>query len=231
MSGHPSTCQGALIATAVIVAFASPALAQAPAALVEDIAARNPGVEFMDYVQAGRVIKLAGGETLTLSYLRSCVRETITGGTVTVGTEQSTVVGGNVDRRTLKCDGGKLTLTAAQSAKSGAMVFRRAAPRQGAMPEPELTIYGTAPVLIVPGGGTVVIERLDAAADRLEMSVAAQQFRPRAFHDVAIDNKALAPGGIYRASAGGRQIVFRVDANAATGRGPLVGRLLQFAQN
>ncbi len=215
----------------LIVGFAMPAQAQAPAALVEDIAAKNAGVDFMDYVPAGKQIKLAAGETLTLSYLKSCVRETIAGGTVTVGMEQSTVAGGKVDRQTVKCDGGKLALTTDQSAKSGAMVFRRAPARPGDLPAADLTLYGTAPVLIVPGGGTVVIERLDAASDKLEIAVAAQQLRPHAFHDLAVDGKTLAPGGLYRASAGSRQIVFKVDANAASGRGPLVGRLLQFAAN
>ena len=223
-----------LIVTALVLSSslsAGSAQAQAPAALVEDIAAKNAGVEFMDYVSAGREIKLAAGETLILSYLKSCVRETIAGGTVTVGTEQSTVGGGKVDRQTVKCDGGKLALTADQSAKSGAMVFRRPPARAGAQPEPDLTLYGTAPVLIVPGGGTVVIERLDAAADKLEVAVAAQQLRPRAFHDLAVDGRSLAPGGLYRASVGSRQIVFKVDPNAAPGRGPLVARLLQFAAN
>lgn len=208
---------------------AAPALAQAPVAVVEDIAARNAGVDFMDYVSAGKEIRLAGSETLTLSYLKSCIRESITGGIVTIGATQSAVAGGKVDRQTVKCDGGKLALTADQSAKSGAMVFRRAPTRPASHPDPEMTLYGTAPVLIVPGGGTVVIERLDAAADKLEIVVAAQQLRPRAYYDLAIDGKALVAGGLYRASTGSREIIFNIDANAAPGRAPLIGRLLQFA--
>lgn len=214
---------------ALAIGLAPSALAQAPAAVVEDIAARNAGVDLMDYVSAGRVLKLAGGETLTLSYLKSCVRETIIGGTVTVGAEQSMVTGGKVDRQTVKCDGGRLALTADQSAKSGAMVFRRAPTRPAAHPDPEMTLYGMAPVLIVPGGGTVLIERLDAAADKLEIVVPAQQLRPRAYYDLAIDGKALVAGGLYRASTGSREIIFNIDANAAPGRAPLIGRLLQFA--
>jgi hypothetical protein len=207
------------------------AWAQAPAALVEDVTAKNAGVDFMDYVATGRQIKLGGGETLTLSYLKSCTREVITGGTVTVGTDQSAVAGGKVERQTVKCDGGKLALTTDQAAKSGAMVFRRAPSRTGGLPEADITLYGTAPALSVPGGGTVVIERLDTTADKMEIAVPAQQLRPRAFYDLALDGKSLAAGGTYRASVGSRQIVFRIDANATNGRAPLVTRLLQFAAN
>ena len=210
---------------------AAPAFAQAPAAVVEDVNAKNAGVDFMDYVAAGREIKLMSGETLTLSYLKSCIRESIVGGTVRVGAEQSTVVGGKVDRQTVKCDGGKLALNADQSATSGAMVFRRAPTRPGAQVQPDITLYGTAPILIVPGGGTVVFERLDSHADKLEVAVAVQQLRPRAFHDLAADGKSLTAGGLYRASAGSRHIVFKIDPNAAPGKGPLVARLLQFPAN
>lgn len=220
-----------LAALVALIGLTASALAQAPVALVEDINAKNAGVDFMDYVSAGKEIKLAGGETLTLSYLKSCIRETIAGGTVTVGTEQSTVAGGKVERQTVKCDGGKLALTADQSAKSGAMVFRRPPSQPGSLPVAQLTLYGTSPVLIVPGGGDVIIERLDATADKLEVRVADKQLRSGAFHDLAAAGKTLTPGGLYRASAGSRQIVFKVDDNATAGRGPLVTRLLQFAAN
>src|SRR5258706_15347656 len=59
----------------------------------------NPsGVEFMDYVRAGQVIRLGPHQTIVLSYMASCVRETITGGTVTVGTQRSEVQSGHVRR-------------------------------------------------------------------------------------------------------------------------------------
>ena len=52
----------------------------------------------MDYAHAGQVIRLSPGQTMVLSYGASCVRETITGGTVTIGTEQSEVRSGEVRR-------------------------------------------------------------------------------------------------------------------------------------
>ena len=48
-------------------------------------------VEFMDYVGIGQVIKLEPSDVLVLSYLKSCEHETITGGTVHVGSVKSVV--------------------------------------------------------------------------------------------------------------------------------------------
>ena len=65
-----------------------------PTALVEDVKSASADVEFMDYVGTGKVIKLEPGETLVLSYLRSCEHETISGGTVHIGANRSEVEGG-----------------------------------------------------------------------------------------------------------------------------------------
>ena len=83
---------------ASVLVCAAPALAQAPVALVEEVRGRPAGIEFMDYVSAGKVIKLGRQDLIVLGYLRSCWHETITGGTVIVGTEQSDVQGGKVAR-------------------------------------------------------------------------------------------------------------------------------------
>ena len=62
-----------------------------PTALVEDVKSTTAEIEFMDYVGNGQVIKLAPGDVLVLSYLKSCEHETITGGTVIVGADRSDV--------------------------------------------------------------------------------------------------------------------------------------------
>lgn len=217
----------ACCAIAVAAMLAGPAAAAAaaePVALVEEIEAGNAGVEFMDYVGKGQAIRLGGDGRLVLSYLKSCIRETVTGGTVTVGEQQSRIEGGRVSRETVSCDGGRLMLTSEQSAKSGTMVFRKPA---GALPAPSLTIYGRAPVIDLPGGGQLVIERLDRPAEKLDLDIAGKQLFRGAFYDMAKTGRELEAGGLYRASAGSRQIVFRVDANAAPGRGPVIGRLLR----
>src|SRR5262249_19207601 len=86
----------AALAAVGSLAFAALAWAQAPVAVVEDVSGKTAGVEFMDYVAAGKVIKLGAHDTIVLGYLKSCWRETITAGTVTIGTEQSEVQNGRV---------------------------------------------------------------------------------------------------------------------------------------
>jgi hypothetical protein len=219
-----------LVIATLCVLWSSTAFAQ-QAALVEDAKGRNLDVDFMDYVDVGRVIKLGAGDELVLGYLRSCWRETIKGGTVTVGEEQSTVAGGTVRREKVECDGGKMRLTQNQTGQAGVMVFR-APPRSAQAPAaaivPQMTLYGLSPVLDVKGGGTVTIERLDQPGEKFTVQVAAQQLQRGAFHDLAKAGQALAPGGVYRASAGaGREIVFKVDPDAKPGQASIVSRLLR----
>ena len=53
------------VAAAGMHIFGAPALAQAPVALVEDVRGNPAGIEIMDYVSTGKVIKLS-------SRIRSC---------------------------------------------------------------------------------------------------------------------------------------------------------------
>lgn len=217
--------RAAVLAAGLLVSPLS-AWAQAPVAVVEDVNSKSAGVEFMDYVAPGKVIKLGAADTLVLGYMNSCEHETITGGTVTVGTAQSAVAGGKVQREKISCDGGKMQLTAQQASKSGAVVFR-GAPKPSA-PQPTLVLYGLSPVVDIKGGGHLVIERLDRPGERLETDVAGQQLFRGSFYDFAKAGKTLAAGGVYRASVGSRQIVFKVDPYARAGEAPVIGRLLRF---
>lgn len=211
-----------------LVLTVQPAWADAPVAVVEDVSGKPAGVEFMDYVEPGRVIKLAAGDSIVLGYLKSCWRETIRGGTVTVGSEQSKVSGGTVDRAKVGCDGGKMELAAAQSKQSAAMVFRKA-PGPNTPPKPQFKIYGRSPVVELKGGGTLVIERVDVpSGDRMEVAIAPGNLVHGAFYDLAKNGKSLKPGGVYRAKVGDQQIVFEVDAAAKEGAEPVAGRLLRF---
>src|SRR5713226_8968155 len=80
-----------LLAATALLAGSYSALGQVPVALVEEVVAPHADVEAMEYLIAGRVIHLMSNETLVLGYFQSCWRERITGGTVTVGTDQSAV--------------------------------------------------------------------------------------------------------------------------------------------
>jgi hypothetical protein len=217
-------------AFAALPAFAMPAAAHAPApllpiALVEDIRSATADVEFMDYVGAGQIIKLAPKDVLVLSYLRSCAHETITGGTVRVGLEESVVADGQVVRTKVPCDGGKIQLSSAQAATSAASAFRVQSAEAGA-----LTLFARTPVVQLPKDlgpdRTLVIVRTDRKGERhaVELGDAA----PGGFVDLAKQNVSLIRGASYAASLGGRTLAFAVDRNAKAGAAPVVSRLLRF---
>lgn len=212
-------------AAAVTLVLGTGIAAAGPAAIVEDVGGTVAGIEALDYVDAGKVIELKGDASLVLGYLKSCVRETIRGGTVKVGVERSEVADGKVERKTNPCDGGKLQLTAEQAGKSGAMVFRRA-PGQSQMPAADLTLHATSPVVTLSTppapSGTIVFERLDKPAQPISVAVTSLKT------DLAKKGVELTPGGLYRASQGQQSIVVKIDAKAAAGGGPVVGRLIQF---
>ena len=74
-------------ALAVIPAFAG----DAPVALIEGLTSPSQRVELMTYAHVGQVIHLNADQTMVLSYRDTCIRETITGGTITIGTKESEV--------------------------------------------------------------------------------------------------------------------------------------------
>jgi hypothetical protein len=104
------------VAAAMIVAsaaFADPI----EVALVES--SNSPSIEDMDYLRAGQIFRLAPHETIVLSYMSSCMKETITGGTVIIGVNQSEVRSGNVRRQAGSCYTGKVELTSAIGTAGG----------------------------------------------------------------------------------------------------------------
>ena len=64
-----------------------------------------------------------------LSYLHSCVRETITGGTVTVGVDQSEVQAGKVTRTKLNCGESMFVPTGNSDAQFAGRVLRGPTPK------------------------------------------------------------------------------------------------------
>ena len=202
-------------------------VANAQVALVEDVNSKSAGVQSMDYISAGKQIRLGKQDMLVLSYLQSCWRETIAGGTVTVGAEQSDVQGGTVQRQKVDCDGDRLILTAQQASQSAGMLVRGLIPAKPTIPEPEITLFGASPLVEIKGGGTIVIERLDQPGSRETIDASKNQLTRGAFYDFARTGKALVPGGLYRASAGTRKVVFKIDPGAKPGASPVLGRLLR----
>jgi hypothetical protein len=204
------------------------ASAQSPAAIVEDVSGGAAGIEFMDYVAAGKVIKLGGGGKLVLGYLKSCWRETISGGTVTIGDEQSDIKGGTAERTKVACEAAKMQMTATLASKSGAMAFRGQNERPiGRLAKPNFILYGQAPLVEVTKGSTVVIERVDKTGERYEITGDGVKLVRGVFYDFAQDNKNLVPAGLYTATSGSVKVLFQVDPDAQPGRTPAAGRLIR----
>jgi hypothetical protein len=210
-------------AVGVLFGAVHPAHAGTPVAVVEDASASITSAQLFDFVEAGAVIVLADDDRLVLGYLSGCRREEITGGTVTIGVEASTVVGGKLSVETVECDGGGLVLTVAQKGKSGVQVVR-ADEASGAAGEkrPVLTIYGTSPLIQAAGAtGNVSVRRLDRGGSAINLTL------HNGIADLATADQKLAPGGIYQAEVGARSIVFRVDRYARPGPEPLLSRLVK----
>jgi hypothetical protein len=211
------------IATQAWAHFPAPMV---PTALVEDVKSATGGIEFMDYVGSGQIIKLEPRDILVLSYLRSCEHETITGGTVLVGAEHSDVQDGQIVRAKVPCDGGKIRLSSQQASKSGASAFRL----QSADVEPML--FARTPMVQLPkvlssDNRTLLIERVDRPGERHEVKLD-DAVTGGGFFDLAKVNLTLARGAIYSASLDGHKMTFAVDPKAKSGPAPVVSRLLRF---
>jgi hypothetical protein len=205
------------------------AAAQAPVAVVEDVQGKVAGVEFMDYVAPGRVIKLGPKDALVLSYMRSCWREAISGGTVTVGEEQSVVRSGKVERARVPCVPSRMQLSAREATQSAATVFRSMRRDAPAPRPPQLTLHGQSPIVEVnESRGRLVIERIDETGERVEIAIAGPALLRDKFFDLARTEIALKPGASYAASLGALKVEFRIAWEAQPGPTPVIGRLLRF---
>lgn len=209
-----------------LLTLASPAAAEPPVAVVEEVSGKVTGAEFMDYVAPKAVIKIGAGGSIIVSYMQSCRRETISGiGTVIVGTEESVVHLADVKAEKTACDSKQSHAINRATSEVAATVMRSVVPIDS-LPKPQLTLYGTSPFVQAKGRGTLVMERLDITGERQQIDLDGKQLKGR-FFDFAGANRALAPGGVYAATFGASKIVFRVDPWAHPGATPIVGRLLR----
>jgi hypothetical protein len=223
------------VVLAAALAISSQALARAPeplvvAALVEDVKSATANIEFMDYVGNGQVIKLEPNDVLVLSYLKSCQHESITGGTVRIGSEKSEVEGGKIVRSKVPCNGGNMKLSTREANASGASSFRL----QNA--SFETTVHALPPIIEIPklragDSRTLVIERANRSSERIAVEID-ESLADGGFYDLAKIDTHLRRGMLYTVTLGSRTFNFRVDAKAKlaskTGKTPVVSRLLRF---
>ncbi len=196
--------------------------AEAPMAIVEDISAPSSKLQVFDYLQRGTRIDLGPNERLTIGYFESCLIETVIGATVVIGREKSQVSGGGkVKRRFLQCGGPKMVLSGREAAKSAVVVTRDGPAGPNA---PVVEIHSVLPFFSFGSPTeTFVVERLDRRrAERYEFNVGAAQF------DFERSGKTLSRGGVYRATAGERSIVFKVSDIARRETRNALTRLIGF---
>lgn len=199
-----------------------------PVAVVESVQGKVAGIEFMDYVSSGTVIKLGPKDSIVLGYFSSCWRETITGGTVIVVEEKSLVQGGRVERRRVACDANRLQLGPQEAKQSAATVYR-SLPRDPSLPPPPpQVLHGRSPIIDVEDRrGGLVIERLDAAGERIERQVGESSLLRGRFLDLSSTRTVLTQGARYRVRLGSSELEFTIAADAQSGATPVVGRLLR----
>ena len=186
-----------------------------PVAIVED-ATQNAPVAAFEYLNEGYEVQLPSDATVVIGYLTSCRRETITGGTVKIGREQSVVVDGQITHEQVPCDGGQIDLTQDEVAASGVVVFRG--------PESEeVTIYSSTPAFtfaIEANVSSLEIERLDREEEVKRYAVSDGRV------DLLVSGSILNSGGTYQVRYGDQVRRFHVVVYARKG-GPLVGRVIQ----
>ncbi len=206
---------GALGILALLIVMSGNGLAAGqPVAVVEDGTGQMGGLQLFDFVEDGRIIELAAGEKLTIGYFSSCVQETIAGGRVKIGSDRSEVEGGTVSRNEVECDGGRMIVSAADSAVGVA---------RGAKTEvdPQFTLHGASPLVRFEQAARVVIERLDKPGLVLILPVSGKVI------DLAKQGLSLPPGGVYRCLAGNASVIFKVSEDAEAGESAVLGRLIQ----
>ena len=217
----------AFAACAGLLMLVAPAAAESPVAVIEEVQGKVTGAEFMDYVTPKTVIKLGANSSVIISYMKSCRREKISGlGTVIVGTDESFVQFADVKSEKTECDSSQSNATTKETSEVAATVLRSVGKSASSTIKPQLTLYGTSPIVEARGRGTLVMERLDVKGERQQIELNGSQPKGK-FYDFASVNRALAPGGIYSATFGSGKIVFRIDSQAKPGATPIVGRLIR----
>jgi hypothetical protein len=214
------------VALFALAGMTAAAAAESPVAIVEDVQGKVTGAELMDYLSPRAVIKLGQNAAVTLSYLNSCRRETITGiGTVIIGTEESSVHLADIRSETAPCDAAHAHATERETSEAAATIVRSLASDISSN-TPQVTLYGASPLVEAKGRGELVVERLDVTGERQKFELDGKQLKGK-FFDFALVHRALTPGGTYLATFGKNRIVFRIDPLAKPGATPMAGRLLQ----
>lgn len=200
-------------------------IAPAPVAIVENVTDNLVAVAPLDLLRDGDVMALAPDQGIIISYLDSCQRESIRGGTVAIGRSQSDVVGGIVSRQAVACDAIALALTPDQANQSAALAFRQ--PEQVADGDPLAAsaafVMATRHPVVIAGGLNAVTIR-----DLRQSGAAIMRQARNGVIELTDAASPLAKGGVYRLEGGGRSLIFRVGREATDAPLPILKRIIRF---
>jgi hypothetical protein len=200
------------------------ALAESLSAIVESIEPARGDIRALDLLAAGTVIELQAGDKLVLGYLLSCTREVITGGKVTIGSGDSKIEGGQVERSKVSCDG-TVDADSAAGSNEAAVVAIRSLGSEAA--DGLRVVPSLQPVFLLaegemPADPSLTIQRLDRDESPIRVSLFGRAL------DLKVTGMKLTPGGIYSAACGDRKIAFRVAENAGVAPVVTLQRTLRF---
>lgn len=187
---------------------AGSALAAPRVAIVEAGQAAEAGLAEFSLLAEGTEFKLAAGETITIGYLKSCISETITGGTVVIGAEESVVTGGEIARAPGgQCTEPRLALSAAESQQSASLSFRG---------DDDITrvTHNVSPILRSRAGDELFVEIVPLQGGA-PMRLKSENGRI----DLAAEKVKLQPGQSYHVKTSRNTVTLEVAPGAKAGGG------------
>jgi hypothetical protein len=192
------------------------ALAQQNAgALVEEIDDGIAHVTAFDSLKSGQSIDLRPNHHAVVSYLESCTRETINGGLVKIGTSQSDVQDGTVQREKVECSLKQLSLTEATQDQSATTVFRPLFDNLVKQTLPDVSPF-------ILGQGLATVELRQMGKEVAPIVLTLRQGRI----DLRSAGIKLQPGSIYKISNGARETYIKITPEATAGQAQLLARVV-----
>ncbi|WP_374374999.1 hypothetical protein [Dongia sp.] len=209
--------------------FAGIGVAQAqpakPVAIVEDVTPGVAAVAPLDLLRDGDSLTLDPDQGAIISYLDSCQRENIRGGTIVIGGTQSTVTGGSVSRQAVACDPLALALTPEQANQSAALAFRQPdqpASGDAVAAEAKFALATRHPIVIAPDLQEITIEDRHNPGHLRRIKIV------DGIAALTDEANPLDKGGVYRLEGGGRSLTFRIGREATDAPLPILKRVIRF---
>jgi uncharacterized protein YhdP len=184
-------------------------------ALVEEIDDGVPHVIAFDTLKPGQSVDLRPSHHAVISYLDSCIRETISGGLIKIGTSQSDVQDGNVQRDKVECSLKQLSLTEATQDQSATTVFRPLFDNLVKQTLPDVSPF-------ILGQGLAKVELKQMGKEEAPIILTLQQGKI----DLRSAGIKLRPGSIYKISNGTRETYIKIAPEATAGQAQLLARVV-----